>query len=567
MKQSCHASSPLLRASAWIISLASLCVPLRAPCVEIPASEDARECVPLDPVAYVEARLAAGERAVVVPKGDYRLALPEGRTAYFRLTHLADVTIDFSGSRLWGETKTRMFDIVHCTNLVVRNVTIDYPFDLPFTQAEIVEVDAEKNWRVKVIPGYPCPDDAQLAAKIWPVQAYSADGERLVNPMRFREGIRIERLGPDEYRVSGGIDRRGDVGDIAVWSVAETRRRTSDAALRSQGCAGCLFENVSVYSTPFGCGFLEFDADGNTYRNCRLDRCPPEDDPVPRAMKRLRSGNHDAFNSRGAFRGPTLDGCRLAWHCDDCVNISGFYVLVLGREGRALRVSPLASELPIDPGDTCQIQTPDGGCPPDATVVSCAPDGEPTAEEKAFVATLPFWPGARDSWFRKAFRVELGEEAALPPGSVIISNRRQGNGFVVRNCDFGPNRARALQIKASDGLIENNRMRGLEMAAIDVTSEPVPFMEGGCSRNVAIIGNDIEGCGGGIVVSGVTPGGVPLAAGAHRDIRIAGNRVVSPAPALKVVGCTGLVVEDNDFRTTDNGKAVEFVNSPTSLLR
>lgn len=64
MKQSCHASSPLLRASAWIISLASLCVPLRAPCVEIPASEGARECVPLDPVAYVEAHPL---RAVISP--------------------------------------------------------------------------------------------------------------------------------------------------------------------------------------------------------------------------------------------------------------------------------------------------------------------------------------------------------------------------------------------------------------------------------------------------------------------------------------------------------------------
>ena len=133
--------------------LASICVPLCAHCVENPAAEGARERAQLDPVAYVEAHLAVGERAVVVPRGDYRLALPEGRTAYFRLIGLADVTIDFSGSRLWGETKTRMFDIAHCTNLVVRNVTIDYPFDLPFTQAEIVEVDAEKNWRVKVVPG------------------------------------------------------------------------------------------------------------------------------------------------------------------------------------------------------------------------------------------------------------------------------------------------------------------------------------------------------------------------------------------------------------------------------
>ena len=513
-----------------------------------------------DPVSFVAERLAANEREIVVPKGNYRLSLPDGRTEYFTIKGLKDVTIDFSGSRLWGETKARMFDIWCCTNLTLRNAIVDYPFNLPFTQAEIVEVDAERNWRVKVIPGYPCPDEAQLACRVWPIQAYSADGERIANPMRFRKGIRIDRLGGDEYRICGGIDRRGDVGDIAVWSVADAGRRVPDAAIGLHDCAGCTLEDISVHASPSGCGFIEFDADGNTYRNCRLDRCPPEDDPIPRGMKRLRSGNHDAFNSRGSYRGPTLDGCRFAWHCDDCVNISGFYVLVLGQDGHSLRVSPVSHSLPFSVGDTCQLQTPGGECPPDATVVAFTPDGEPTEEEKAFIATLDFWPGVRDSWFKKAFRVELGDEVALPPGSVIISNRRQGNGFLIRNCDFGPNRARALQIKASDGLIEHNRMRGLEMCAIDITSEPVPFMEGGCSRNVAIVGNDIEGCGGGIVVSGFTPSRKPLQSGAHRDIRIVGNRVVSPSPALKAVGCTGLVVSGNDFETTDGGEQVKLLN-------
>jgi hypothetical protein len=242
------------------------------------------------------------------------------------------------------------------------------------------------------------------------------------------------------------------------------------------------------------------------------------------------------------------------------VNISGFYVLVLRQDGRKLRVSPPGNDLPISPGDTCQAQRPDGSCPPDVAIASCALDGAPTAVERKMIAGMPFWPGARDSWFKRSFRVELGADAELPPGSVLVSNRRQGNGFVVRNCDFGPNRARALQIKASDGLIENNRMRGLEMCAIDVTSEPVPFMEGGCSRNVAIVGNDIKGCGGGIVVSGVTPSGKPLRAGAHRDIRIAGHRVVSPSPALKAVGCTGLVISDNDFATTGGGEQVKLLN-------
>ncbi|MBR3086171.1 MAG: hypothetical protein IKH04_07195 [Kiritimatiellae bacterium] len=91
--------------------LASICVPLCAHCVENPAAEGARERAQLDPVAYIETHLAAGERAVVVPKGDYRLALPEGRTAYFRLIGLADVTIDFSDSRPAPSRRTCESDI------------------------------------------------------------------------------------------------------------------------------------------------------------------------------------------------------------------------------------------------------------------------------------------------------------------------------------------------------------------------------------------------------------------------------------------------------------------------
>ena len=517
----------------------------------------------LDPVEYVASRLSAGERKIAVPRGEYRLDLPKERTAYFRFDRLRDVEIDFSGSRLWGNVKSRMFDIRSCTNLVLRNATVDYPFDLPFTQAEIVAADKDRNWRVKVFPGYPCPDERQLAGRIWPVQVYDRTGERLVNPMRFRNGIRIERLGDGEYRISGGIDRRGEVGDIAVWSVGEYGRKTENAAVSSYGCTRCLFENLVVHSTPYGCGFLEFCADGNTYRGCRLVRCPPEGDPVSRGVKRMRSGNHDAFNSRRSFRGPTLERCRFAWHCDDCVNISGFYVLVTGREGRTLRIVTNSADTPFVPGETCQAMTFEGECPPDVTVESVSPGGAPTDADRGVVGVMNFWPGMAET-FRWAWKVVLAEETSLQAKSVIISNRRQGNGFVVRDCEFGPNRARALQIKASDGLIERTKITGTEMCGIDISTEPIPFMEGGCSRNLTIRDCKVEGCGGGIVVSGITGRGKPLPAGAHSDIRFVGNRVASPAPALKAVGCRGLVLSNNVFDVT-GGKPVELVNCESTV--
>ena len=512
-----------------------------------------------DLVRRVEDAVARGERSIVVEKGDYVLDLPADRDAYFRLRRIRDVTIDFSGSRLWGRVKSRMFDLVCCTNVTLRNVTVDYPFSLPSTQARIVSVDKERNWEVEILKGYPRPEAEQIApgARIWPVQAYSRDGSRLVNPMRFRDGIRIERVSESRYRITGGLDRRGEVGDIAVWSLGEYGRRTANCAFHLDACVGCLLESCTVYATPMGCGFAEIAAERNTYRGCRLTRCPPEDDPVKREGLRLRSGNHDAFNSRRSFVGPVIERCRFGYHCDDDVNISGYFGIVTKQEGRVLRVCPFGGLVPCAAGDSCQVMTYSGDRPPDVTVLSCEPDGIPGEDEKAFFREYEFYQGIVDT-ISRAYRVEIDRDVDLPKGSVIISNRRQGNGFVIRDSVFGPNRARGLLIKASQGTIENNTIEGIEGHPIMIAPE-VQWLEGGCSSDVKIVGNRMKRCGGGILIAGNNMANNPLPCGAHRNIVLERNDVESPAAALKAVGCSGLEMRGNRFRS-ERGDAVELIN-------
>ena len=87
----------------------------------------------VNPVAFVKESLARGCSRIVVPKGVYEIE-PDGpnETVYFRLNGQRNVTIDFSGSKLIGKVSTRLFDIADCTNLVLRNFTVDYA-NLPFT--------------------------------------------------------------------------------------------------------------------------------------------------------------------------------------------------------------------------------------------------------------------------------------------------------------------------------------------------------------------------------------------------------------------------------------------------
>lgn len=513
-----------------------------------------------DPLVEVRAAIARGEKSIKVPKGKYYLTPAADAKTYLELSGLTGVTIDFSGAELVGAVKTAMIFMSGCTNVTLKNVVIDYS-SLPFTQAVIEKADKDGNWDVRVIPGYPCPNEAELKrdADFWPLQVYDAKTLELKNPMRFQDGVAIARTGPDTYRVTGGKNRKGDVGDIAVWSVKEVVRPIRRAAVTSDSCKGCTFENVVVYSTPHGCGFWETSADGNRYVGCALMRRPPETDLFPRGLKRLRSGNHDAFNSRESYKGPTLEKCTFQYHCDDCVNISGRYAFVTAQKGRKLRVVPYVGKIMIEPGDTCELTTFEGKCLPDAKVVSVRDMGESKPAERKLLESYKLWPGIAQSATR-AFVVELDSDRELPQGSAIISNRRMGNGFTIRNCTMGHNRARGLLIKASDGLIEGNVIEGSDGHAIQIAPE-YSWMEGGCGKNVVVRDNVMRGNGGGIHVAGQTGARKPMPVDSHRNITITGNRISGSAPGISVVGCTGLDVRGNKVELPAGAKAGAFALS------
>ena len=267
-------------------------------------------------VAFVRDALARGERAVNVPPVRARIA-PGAEGAYFVFRGLNDTVVDFQGCDFFGTRRVRALSLQGCTNVTVRNLTFDYD-PLPFTQARITAVDAEGNWDLEVVDGYEAPP---AECQYWPMQVYDKRHEELANEMRSGAGFRLEKTGERTYRATGGQNRTGEVGDIAVWSVRDEGAFPEPCTVLLEDSAGCTLENVALYSTSHGFGFFELRCGGNVYRNCTLDRRPPETDIRARGVRRLRSGNHDAFHSKGASIGPVLDGCRFAYQCDDAVNL------------------------------------------------------------------------------------------------------------------------------------------------------------------------------------------------------------------------------------------------------
>ncbi|MDX9978890.1 MAG: right-handed parallel beta-helix repeat-containing protein, partial [Lentisphaeria bacterium] len=504
----------------------------------------------IDPIAHIQQELAAGNKTIVVPPGLYRLT-PED-DVYLKLRDVEGVTIDLTGVEFLGMVDTRMVEVVNCVDVTLKGLTIDYD-PLPFTQARIIEVDEEKNWTVQVIEGYPTEGIGNGDA-CWPIQAYGKDSLELVNPMRFRDGIDVTRVDGNTFRITGGQDRRGEVGDIAVWTCSNCRdektgrRVGQDRTVFSEECVNLRFEDFTIYSTR-GIAFWEYGNAKTVYQNCRIDRRPPETDYVQRGLKRLRSGNHDAFHSRFATVGPQIIGCTARYHCDDCVNVTGLYSIVIQAEGDELRILAVSGGkwLP-QPGESIQIMTYDGQCPPDAKVLAVTPAGEWTDDELAYVKELPLWPGIY-SMFRTAFTLKIDRDAGLKRGDIVIANSRCGNGFLVKGCDFGHVRARGIITKASHGAIEDNTITACASLGMWIAPNYL-WMEGGCSSDLRITGNRLLGNqGGGIAISGVPGTKVALPANSHRDIVITGNTFSGPGKAIQVTGCTNLQISGNTLET------------------
>ena len=136
----------------------------------------------------------------------------------------------------------------------------------------------------------------------------------------------------------------------------------------------------------------------------------------------------------------------------------------------------------------------------------------------------------------------------MPAGSAVGCPLRVGNGFVVKDCDFGHNRSRGILIKASKGEVSGNRITNSRMAAVLVAPE-FWWMEAGMSSDVVVRDNVIKG-------SLETPiqiharggDGQMLPAGALRSISILNNRFEDcPWPLIQVTSTSGLIVKDNVY--------------------
>lgn len=507
-------------------------------------AQDSASSLPFfDVQKFVDAGIQSGKSRIVLPRGRFRVA-PHDRQ-HLVLRNLKDVTIIADGFEMICTETTRALTISQCTNLTVRGMVIDYD-PLPFTQGRIVSfLDDKKVHEIELFDGYPPADQARN----FKYEIFRPDTRTLRGDDRYPS--KVEAAGPKQLRVYLPAGRESDpeqVGDLVVIGAEYAPHGSAAHAVECSHNVNVRLENIDLFAS--NCfGFLEYDCFGSVYYRCRIDRRSAAADFVKRADPRLRSLDADAFHSTGAVKGPAYLECTTRFMGDDAVNIHGDYHMIVDSQGRDLRVLA-KNNMNIQPGDPVELVRYDGMRLPDATAVAVVPDGNIRDDERAFISRQNLDAGLKPAKqsLTKAWKITLDRAEDLSTGSVICAANRIGNGFAVKDCEFGFNRSRGILIKASHGEIAGNRLEDSRMSAILVSPE-YWWLEAGSSSDLTISGNTITDCGGiPICVEAAGGNGRIAPAGAHQDIRITGNTVQNCfLPGILVTSTTGLTIGGNHF--------------------
>jgi parallel beta-helix repeat protein len=499
--------------------------------------------VPFDLQGFINQQLATGTQRIVVPPGRYRVT-PRNRE-HLVLRGLKDVQIVAEGVELICTETTRALTVTHCTNVAIRGLVIDYD-PLPYTQGRITAISTDRQiYDIELFDGYPAAE----TVRNFKYEVFRPDTRTLRCEDRGLSKIEVVDARHLRLTSPGRHDSHPEqVGDLIVIGSEYTPHGSAAHAVECSHNVNVRLENIDLFAS--NCfGFIEYDCDGSVYYRCRIDRRSAADDFVKRADPRLRSLDADAYHSKHAIKGPAYLECSARFMGDDCINICGDYHTIMASHDRELRVLAKGN-INIQPGDPVELVLYSGERLPDARAIFIQPDGSILEDERAFLSRQNMDAGLKSArGLGKSYTVTLDREVNIPRGGVICSANRIGNGFKVKNCNFGFNRSRGILIKASHGEISGNRMEGCWMSAILVSPE-YWWLEAGSSSDLLITGNTITKCTGIPIRIEATGGNGDIApSGAHRNITVTGNTITDcTMPGILVTSTAGLKIENNPLK-------------------
>ena len=500
------------------------------------------------------ARKASGPVQITFEPGVYhfasdteKLTKKDGALPLFGLTNLV---VEGNGAEIIINRPHMCFVYAQgCTNIIVRNFTVDYD-PLPFTQGTIVRLDpSSASFTLELDEGFPDPT----------LPPFTTPGFASFGMAKDPSGSgRMKADCPDHFMITRRVkldDRKVQlyVQDAAQLEPLETGNRFAINCRAGSICSAfktenITLENVTAHAVP------DCFAVGAELSQLNLLECKAK-------LKegRLIVSGADGIHVQAARVGPWIEDCEFEGLSDDCLNLYNIPNYIL--EQTAPDRMRLSFQDRIRQGDQLLFFNPrKGEVIKIVTVVSVNADGVTLSEPVEGLMLSP----------------EDGHKLQPPIGSYADKGWKEldhiynlntcGNYFVLRNNYFHDGRRFGFFIKASNGLIENNRIERLSGIALSIFNIP-HHPEGFWARNVIISGNRIEDCGDDNYTIPVSLRGYywewkTLPATFHKNIFFINNRVSGKQlPLIDMTSAGTITFTGNTFvvggKVVSTGKAVQ----------
>lgn len=426
-----------------------------------------------------------------------------------------DVTVDAAGAILFCDGWMQPVTLEHCKNVKIKGLTIDYKRK-PYSDGEIVDVQPDYYDAVFDII-YPVSSNMPMCRTMfWDTKAHQI----LDNEDYFPK---YELIAPQKLRIYSRIGQ-GLKGDLVMISHS-FHFRPAIFILEAENIG---IEDVTIYCQP-GMGVLGQHSKDITLTGLRVVPSPGQG----------QSTDTDASHFADCTGFIRYKDCQLQGSGDDAIAIQNYYYNIekpANEEGYDLYVTNADLHAGVldypDVGDTLELVNQASLAVVDTFIVKTVNNNVP----------------------RLLSRVTLNKE--LPPdlGKYYLINASRLPKIDIIGCSITSNRARGIQIKGRNVLIERCTIEDTSGTGIQIGSEAY-WHEGPTADNVTIRHNRILRCGGGegnsgacgIVVDVFSPD--ETVPGLQKHILIEGNIIEGEDAqnGISISGASDVIIRYNEI--------------------
>lgn len=429
---------------------------------------------------------------------EYYLKQTDEDNSFFHFDNVHHLTIDGQGSTFTFGEVGHYFKMTQCTGIILKNLNLDWDWNqYPLASVGIVQTVEENGTYIDVeFPQWKQVDANMKIKMVGPLdpKTFAPGIERGVEFRPFVNPHIPEYIRQSDSKELKAMIRELEERFIGVEVVKEQTIRFymkdemwtkqwmepgqayhfrhyeyDTVGVLVEGSQEIFFDHVTMYSCP-GSGFvLRNDVKTFGFDHCQIVLKPGTD----RTITTTADGIHIA-NTQGDFY---VKNCIFSRSGDDCINfhdntLMGFQIITKDTISFA---NINLNGTPIMIGDELEFRN-----------VDLSPTG---IKNKVNYVNVDEAKNTCIVSFENEFNQLLKEDMIVWNGRFCTGN------FHIQNNLFFENRARAILVHGSNGIIENNRFFHIQGSAIQIeTGAEVRWAEGKGVEHVTIRNNYFQSC-------------------------------------------------------------------------